>query len=364
VSGYAINNQPSYAAVWQRASSAPWIARHGLTSAQYQQEFNTQAANGYHLVLVNGYTVAGVDHFAAIWEQSSTPAWIARHDLTSSQYQQQFNTQLANGYRLVHVSGYGGSTEKFAALWVKAGGSAWVARHGLTSAQYQQEFNTQLAAGYHLALVGGYPVAGGTHFVAIWERGSVVPWQARHGLSSADYQQTFNDLRYQGYQPVVVSGYGDANGPHFAALWQNYALSGADLSKIDSYVNGVMTSTGAPAISLAITQGGRLVFAKAYGAADRSSGVAANTVSLFRIASVSKPITSAAILELVEQGRLSLDSKVFGTGALLGTTYGTKAYSAWVTQLTVRHLLSHTGAAGRTTAVIRCSWTRAGRRPG
>lgn len=350
VNGYSVNNQPYYAAVWQLASSAPWIARHGLTAAQYQQEFDTQLANGYHPVLVNGYTVNGVDYYAAIWEQSATPAWIARHGLTAAQYQQEFDTQLANGYRLVHVSGYGGSTEEFAAIWVKASGSVWVARHALTAAQYQQEFDARAAAGYHLVLVGGYPViGGGTHYVAIWEQGSVVPWQARHGLNAADYQQTFNDLRYQGYQPVVVSGYGDANGPHFAALWQNHSLSPASLSNIDTYVNGVISSTGAPAVSLAITKNGRLVFAKAYGMANKSTGEAANTASLFRIASVSKPVTSAAILKLVEQRRLTLDSKVFGTGSLLGTTYGTKAYSTWLKQITVRHLLSHTGGWPNTT---------------
>jgi hypothetical protein len=98
VSGYAVNNQATYAAVWQRAASAPWIARHGLTSTQYHQEFNTQ---------------------------------------------------LANGYRLVHVSGYGGSAEKFAAIWVKTGGTSWIARHGLGAADYQQTFNDLRYQGRH-----------------------------------------------------------------------------------------------------------------------------------------------------------------------------------------------------------------------
>lgn len=342
ISGYSQNDEARYAALFEKSSSPAWIARHGLTSAQYQQEFNTQAANGYRLVLVNGYTVQGTDYFAAIWEKSSGGAWIARHNLTSAQYQQEFDAQVASGYRLVHVSGYGSSSERYAALWRKESGPAWVARHGLTSAQYQAAFDSLVASGYHVSLVSGYPTNDGTRYVAIFEQGAVLPWQARHGLSAAKYQQTFDDLRYQGYRPVVVSGYGSTGAAKLAAIWHNDRMKGADLNKIDSYVNGVMSASSAPAISLAITQGGRLVFAKAYGLANVASNTEATTASLFRIASVSKPFTSAAIMRLVEQGKLSLDSKVFGAGALLGTTYGTKAYSARVKRITVRHLLNHT----------------------
>jgi len=41
--------------------------RHGLTSAQYQATFDQLVAQGYRLELVNGYSVAGQDRFAAIW---------------------------------------------------------------------------------------------------------------------------------------------------------------------------------------------------------------------------------------------------------------------------------------------------------
>jgi CubicO group peptidase (beta-lactamase class C family) len=48
-------------------------------------------------------------------------------------------------------------------------------------------------------------------------------------------------------------------------------------------------------------------------------------------------------MRLVEQGRLSLDQRVFGAGAILGTTYGTQPYGAGITSITVDHLLHHTG---------------------
>lgn len=60
--------QDRYAEIFRLVSGAPaWQARHGLTSAQYQAAFDQFVAQGYRLELVNGYSVAGQDRFAAIW---------------------------------------------------------------------------------------------------------------------------------------------------------------------------------------------------------------------------------------------------------------------------------------------------------
>jgi CubicO group peptidase (beta-lactamase class C family) len=50
---------------------------------------------------------------------------------------------------------------------------------------------------------------------------------------------------------------------------------------------------------------------------------------------------------LIEQGRLALTDRVFGPGALLGTTYGTQPYSARVKAVTLRHLLEHSAGGWR-----------------
>lgn len=44
-------------------------------------------------------------------------------------------------------------------------------------------------------------------YAALWAKGPGPAWQARHGLTGAQYQQTFDQLVGQGYRPVDVSGY-------------------------------------------------------------------------------------------------------------------------------------------------------------
>lgn len=223
VSGYTINNDPRYAALWEKKPSAAFVARHGLTSAQYQQAFNTYVSQGYRLVLVNGYNVGGQDQYAAIWDKSPSGAWVARHGLTSADYQSAFNSYVSQGYRLRHVSGYSvGNEARYAAIWEKTGDtSEWVARHGLTSSAYQQEFDRLTAQGYRPTKVSGYGVANVAYYAAIWEKKGGPAWVARHGLTNAGYQAEVDRLVQQGYIPKIISGYTISGSDFYAAIWEN-----------------------------------------------------------------------------------------------------------------------------------------------
>lgn len=225
VAGYNWNNEARYAALWEKYVPYAWVARHGLTSAQYQQAFDSYVAQGYRPKHVYGYDVGGSARYAAIWDKSPAPgngAWVARHGLSSAQYQQAFDTYVAQGYRLVHVSGYSdGGYERYAAIWERPSNNyAWVARHGLTSAQYQQAFNVYTSQGYRPVKVAGYVVNGVDYYAAIWDKAPSPGWVARHGMTSAGYQSEFNNWVSQGYRLSVVSAYTlPGNQDRYAAVW-------------------------------------------------------------------------------------------------------------------------------------------------
>jgi CubicO group peptidase (beta-lactamase class C family) len=97
-----------------------------------------------------------------------------------------------------------------------------------------------------------------------------------------------------------------------------------------------------PALSVAITQNGRLAYQRAFGVPRRDSQEELRTSHLFRIASVTKPITSTAIFSLIEKGRLRSEDTLFGKYGILGTEYGRQPYGRGVEQITIDHLLTHT----------------------
>jgi D-alanyl-D-alanine carboxypeptidase len=115
----------------------------------------------------------------------------------------------------------------------------------------------------------------------------------------------------------------------------------ADIASIDSKVSTWMSTYAMPGASIAITKNGKLVYRKGYGNADNASNEKVTINSKFRVASVSKTFTGVGILKMVQAGTLSLSQKVFGTGAILGTTYGAQPYKPFVTDITVEHLLKH-----------------------
>jgi CubicO group peptidase (beta-lactamase class C family) len=97
-----------------------------------------------------------------------------------------------------------------------------------------------------------------------------------------------------------------------------------------------------PASAIAITRSGEFVYDQAAGMADRQQLQPVQQNSLFRIASVTKPITSVTIFSLLEQGKLNLKDKVFGPSGILGNKYGKPPYKQYVPDVTVDNLLTHT----------------------
>lgn len=115
-----------------------------------------------------------------------------------------------------------------------------------------------------------------------------------------------------------------------------------DIKAVDSQVNVFMTTYNVPALSIAITKGEKLVYVKAYGLADKEKSQKADTGDLYRLASLSKQLTSVAIMKLLQQGKISLDATIFGAGGLLGEKYGKLPYGPHITEITVSQLLHHT----------------------
>jgi D-alanyl-D-alanine carboxypeptidase len=114
------------------------------------------------------------------------------------------------------------------------------------------------------------------------------------------------------------------------------------IGAIDQNVATFMKQYNIPGLSIAITLDEKLVYVKSYGLADVEDNQPATTQNLYRVSALSKQITSAAIMKLMDQGKINMSDKVFGPGAILGNTYGTKPYGPGITEITVSELLHHT----------------------
>ncbi len=103
-----------------------------------------------------------------------------------------------------------------------------------------------------------------------------------------------------------------------------------------------MRNYDVPGLGVAIVRQGVLAYEEAFGLADKEAGKRLTTTHRFRIASVSKPITSVAIFSLIEQRALTLGDRVFGRGGILGSDFGPLPAGSQIDQITVEHFLTHT----------------------
>lgn len=128
----------------------------------------------------------------------------------------------------------------------------------------------------------------------------------------------------------------------------------AQFADVDAWMQEFMRSRKVPGGSLAIMVDGELKLSRGYGFADREKQESVQPGSLFRIASISKPITAVAVLRLVDEGKLKLDDRVVELLKLTPhpellekkkESQGERDLS-W-DKVTLQHLLTHTGGWDR-----------------
>lgn len=119
------------------------------------------------------------------------------------------------------------------------------------------------------------------------------------------------------------------------------------MASFDLFVTDFMRKLGIPGGAVAVMRDGKLIYARGFGYADVENKTPVQPDALFRIASVSKTLTAAAIMELVAEGKLTLDDRVAPLIAHLAPAPGATVDPRW-DEITIRHLLNHTGGWDRT----------------
>lgn len=132
-------------------------------------------------------------------------------------------------------------------------------------------------------------------------------------------------------------------------FYNTYAQTGIpvpEMTHCDTKAMNFMSTFNIPSMTFALAKDGKLVYSRAFGNADLSATIPTQPYNMFRIASVSKPITSIGIMKMMEDGLLNMNDKVFGTGGILENHWvfsNANITDNRVYDITVQMLLEHTG---------------------
>jgi len=126
-------------------------------------------------------------------------------------------------------------------------------------------------------------------------------------------------------------------------------------AEIDTYLTEVVRDTHVPGVVALVVDADGVVYTGAFGEQDSANDVPMATDTIFRIASMTKPVTSVAVMMLVQEGDIGLDDPVSdylpafeGKQVIENFNAADKSYTSRpaTTVMTVRHLLTHTSGLG------------------
>lgn len=143
--------------------------------------------------------------------------------------------------------------------------------------------------------------------------------------------------------------------PLSEATPESVGFSSERLSKLDDVFQNSISKGELPGVAAIVVRNGKIVYNKAFGMADNQTNRALKKDDIFRIASMSKAITSTAVMMLWEEGKFYLDDPIskyipeFKNPTVLksfsfkDTTYTTEPAKG---EITIRQLLNHTSGLG------------------
>jgi N-acyl-D-amino-acid deacylase len=159
---------------------------------------------------------------------------------------------------------------------------------------------------------------------------------------------------HAGYNPLTGKlGHTDQV-PHAKIPVSGKSVPGLDA--LDRAVLKIMDHHGIPAAGLAIARNGKLIYARGFGWSNIATAAETGPQTFFCLASLSKPFTAVAILQLAEQGKLNLDDPAMKYLAHIKPPRGARV-DPRLGKATIRQLLNHTGGWDRNVSGDPVTWS-------
>lgn len=235
----------------------------------------------------------------------------------------------------------------------------------LTSDEYQQVYNRMVPRAFRPIKLNVRVEDGQPRFdVTLKHITSASPWLARHGLSNRRYADFCDEQKSLGYEETLHARYRIRGRTYHASVFEKKIARGDALKlpegklpetgatltafqPLDNLMRNFLKDNQVPGATLAVSRHGRIYYERGFGYSSLEEKIPMPFASKMRIASISKPITAVAILQLVENGKLTLDETFLPhIQKLLGFSES-EIQDERIKKITIRQLLQHTGGWDR-----------------
>jgi hypothetical protein len=221
IDGFNFNGNIYFNVIFRSADGVKWASFHNLTASQYQDKFNEYTNAGYRPTQVESYPSGNKILYAVIFAKDNGPNFTAYHGLSAEEHQKRFDDLIKDGWRPKNISVVSiNGNRSYTALYEKTNIGSFVAKSFLTAADYQKQFDENKEQVRQIAYLNAYEHNGEPRFTAIWNSVTNGTFKARHGLSSNQYQNEWEEALKNGLLTRNVTGYVDGNSVKYAAVWR------------------------------------------------------------------------------------------------------------------------------------------------
>ncbi len=349
IDAYKSGLETKYAMIWEENTDLrAWAEWRDLSSEEYHKKWEEYKALGWKPTAIECYQIGSNNRYAGIWEENKEGiAWSSHRNLTATAFDNLLEEKLAAGFRLVDIEAYYISEDlKFSALWYENPTNLeWAESKGMTRTEYREKIDDFGNRGFKVIDFESYTVGNEQKYAAIWEKNLYNHKTAvrtdKTEIEYANYWRLYNDM---GYRLIDFESYSTPSGRRYAGVWTENNTIRSRYSKqeaITALVSQYQIDNNIAAVSVAVAQGGQVVYQRGFGEADKLANKKAHGKSVYLIGSISKVIGGTLAAKLEAEGQLR-----DGTGVSLDLTQPTTNFLAIPNNShshTVEQLFSHTG---------------------
>jgi CubicO group peptidase (beta-lactamase class C family) len=333
-----------------------WLTATSVSAGDVQAWLEQQIDAGYAPVAIACHGEYPTDLYSAVAARTEDPRdFTVYAGLTTSELSSAVNNASNTGRRLAWVSGCGsGANIRYAAMIVdNPTYMGWWAFWNQNEAGFENQLEARRTNGARPGSLTGFGPADSPRFAGVAHYRRTENWELPFDLSLADYEQLEGEMDGEGWYPTTIATYETAAGVRAAGVFvaepapRALTVTGVEVPELAAFDEAMIDhiqQCDLPNAALAVVKDGRLVMARGYTYAPADWPTVTEPDTLFRIASMSKPLCSVAMHQAAERGVLGLDDLMVDYEGLGGWTDNRAA------AVTLRYLLQHRGGWNRYTA--------------
>ena len=169
IDGFAIR----YAVIFVKQAGPNWATYHGKNDVEQGQLFSSLLAQGFIPRNISVVSVPGTNQrsYTTFYEKVPVTGLVTVWNMTGAEFQAQFNQNAAAGRPLVYLNAYDQlGSPRFTAIWISPMPGNYAAKFGLSGAQYQSEWEHWTDLGFLTRCVTGYEENNAARFAGLWRK--------------------------------------------------------------------------------------------------------------------------------------------------------------------------------------------------